>query len=193
MQSVGNKIGWCKLVCEQWNAWMNEWMRGANPRCCVQPIEDQRSGKKRGGRRKRRRRRKRWWWCEDHPENNLAKFGYILDMELFLKNPSIFVGYLTGTYYKNMAIWKKIPFKIWRIWAEILAKNSGSCVCVCVSGTRARAILEAAIESHMWAKWGMGLLFFIFISFCDPRFFFCRRLSCPPYPKRASGRGAWRT
>jgi hypothetical protein len=110
-------------------------------------------------------------------------------MEFLKKNPSIFVGYLTGTYYKNMAIWKKFPFKIWRIWAEILAKNSGSCVCVCVSGTRARAILEAAIESHMWAKWGMGFLFFIFISFCDPRFFFLQASFLPPLSQKGEWEG----
>jgi hypothetical protein len=55
-----------------------------------------------------------------------SRFG-----KVFKKNPTIFAGYLTGTYYKNMAIWKFFPFKIWRIWAEIWRKTLDH-VCVCV-------------------------------------------------------------
>jgi hypothetical protein len=47
-------------------------------------------------------------WCRqsgDHPENNLAKFGYILDMNYFLKTESLCVlGYLLKLTPKNMAI-----------------------------------------------------------------------------------------
>jgi hypothetical protein len=51
-------------------------------------------------------------------------------MEFLKQNPSIFVGYLTGTFYKNMATWEYFPFKIWRIWAEIWRKLWFMSVCV---------------------------------------------------------------
>ncbi len=63
-----------------------------------------------------------------------------------------------------MAIWNFFSLQNLANLGRNLAKNSGSCVCVCVSGTRARAILEAAIESHMWAKWDFYFSFlFLFV------------------------------
>jgi hypothetical protein len=48
-------------------------------------------------------------------ENNLAKFGYLLDMKVFKKNKSLLYSWLpAGTYHQNLTIWKKIPLKIWR-------------------------------------------------------------------------------
>jgi len=41
-------------------------------------------------------------WCSqsgDHPENNLAKFGYILDMKIEKQNPSIFLA-----TYRNLSL-----------------------------------------------------------------------------------------
>ncbi len=48
-------------------------------------------------------------WCSqsgDHPENNLVKFGDILDMKVAKKkqNP---LKFLTTSWYQNLAIWKK--------------------------------------------------------------------------------------
>jgi len=50
-------------------------------------------------------------WCSqsgNHSENNLAKFGYIVDMKVKKKNrnPSIFLAWLhIGSYHKTLAIW----------------------------------------------------------------------------------------
>jgi hypothetical protein len=48
-------------------------------------------------------------WCSqsgDHPENNLGKFRYILDMDVGKKNRIPPYSWLyTGTYHKNLAIW----------------------------------------------------------------------------------------
>ncbi len=42
----------------------------------------------------------------DHPENNLAKFGYILEIPKFLKNRIHLYSWLpSGTYHKTLAIW----------------------------------------------------------------------------------------
>jgi hypothetical protein len=65
-------------------------------------------------------------WCSqsgDHPENNLAKFGYMLDMRV-AKNqiPSVFLAtdlnltWKSGDYLKkNFKKKKKKIFKIWQI------------------------------------------------------------------------------
>jgi hypothetical protein len=48
-------------------------------------------------------------WCiqnGDHPENNLAKFGYRLDMKVEKKNRILLCSWLRmRTYHKNLAIW----------------------------------------------------------------------------------------
>jgi len=51
----------------------------------------------------------------DHPQNNLAKFGYILDMKVETKN-LLYSWLHTGTYQKNLAI-RKFLVKIWQIQA----------------------------------------------------------------------------
>jgi hypothetical protein len=52
-------------------------------------------------------------WCSqsgNRSQNNLAKFGYTLDMEVGRKKKILLYSWLsTGTYHKNLAIWKKIP------------------------------------------------------------------------------------
>jgi hypothetical protein len=43
----------------------------------------------------------RWSQSGNHPENDLAKFGYILDMKVFFskkQNPSMFLVIPSGTY-----------------------------------------------------------------------------------------------
>jgi hypothetical protein len=57
-------------------------------------------------------------WCSqsgDHPENKLAKFGYIPEMKVLKKkDPS------------SLKIWqfrKKKSIKIWQIWPIVLMKN----------------------------------------------------------------------
>jgi hypothetical protein len=43
---------------------------------------------------------------DDHPKNNLAKFGYILDMKVFFKKTIILYSWLsTRTYHKTLVIW----------------------------------------------------------------------------------------
>jgi hypothetical protein len=59
-------------------------------------------------------------WCSqsgDHPENILAKFGYILDIKVEKKNqnPLIFLA-TTETYDKNLANAEFYFLKIWQIW-----------------------------------------------------------------------------
>jgi hypothetical protein len=50
----------------------------------------------------------------NHPENNLAKFGYILDMNAGQKPKSFYIlGYLL-----------ELVIKIWRIWAISFHENS---------------------------------------------------------------------
>jgi len=54
---------------------------------------------------------------DDYPENNLANFGYILDMKVGKINKIVILLYSwlsTGTYHKNLPIWgggKKINLK----------------------------------------------------------------------------------
>ncbi len=43
----------------------------------------------------------------ERSQNNLAKFGYTLDMEVGGKKILLFSWLSTGTYHKNLAIWKK--------------------------------------------------------------------------------------
>jgi hypothetical protein len=66
-------------------------------------------------------------WCSQSghdPENNLAKFRYILDMELGKENRIPLYSWLhTGTYHKNLAIWNFFLFEIWRIWVKFSMKN----------------------------------------------------------------------
>jgi len=54
-------------------------------------------------------------WCSqsgDHPENNLAKFRYILDMEVGKKNRiPLYSWPHTGTYHKNLVIWNFLFLK----------------------------------------------------------------------------------
>jgi hypothetical protein len=65
------------------------------------------------------------------------------------------------------------------------------CLCVCVSGTRARAILGSSDRIAHVGKMGIFFLKFLFVIHV---FFAGVFLAPPPYPKRASGRGgAWRT
>ncbi len=48
----------------------------------------------------------------DHLENNLAKFGYMLDMVVGKINKILSYSWLpTGTYYINMAIWNFFSLK----------------------------------------------------------------------------------
>jgi hypothetical protein len=47
-------------------------------------------------------------WCsqsDDHPENNLAKFGYIPDMKVNRNRSLLYSWLLTETYHKNLTIW----------------------------------------------------------------------------------------
>jgi hypothetical protein len=62
-------------------------------------------------------------WCHQSGngiENNLAKFGYVIDMKVGKKNRILLYSWLpTGTYHKK--IWqveKKNFFKIWWIWVS---------------------------------------------------------------------------
>jgi len=48
-------------------------------------------------------------------KDDLARFGYRLDMKIEKKSESFYI--LTGTYHKNLAIWKPLFSKIWKIWA----------------------------------------------------------------------------
>jgi hypothetical protein len=63
----------------------------------------------------------RFLWCsqnEDHSQNNLAKFGYILDMKVGKERERIlwYSWLQTGTYHKNLANWNLFFFfKIWQI------------------------------------------------------------------------------
>jgi hypothetical protein len=56
-------------------------------------------------------------WCSqsgDHPENNAAKFGFLLDMKV-VKNKIFLCSWLpNGTYNKNL----KFFFEIWQIFHE---------------------------------------------------------------------------
>ncbi len=57
----------------------------------------------------------------DHPENNLAKFGYIVDMKVrnfFFKKNFYILGYLSGRYPKTLTIWNFLKFEIWQIWVN---------------------------------------------------------------------------
>ncbi len=60
-------------------------------------------------------------WCSqsgNHPENNLAKFCYILNMKLEIKIKIRILLYFwlpPGTYNNNLVIWLFFSFKIWRI------------------------------------------------------------------------------
>jgi hypothetical protein len=47
-------------------------------------------------------------WCsqsDDHPENNLAKFGYIPDMKVNRNRSLLYSWLLTETYHENLMIW----------------------------------------------------------------------------------------
>jgi hypothetical protein len=54
-------------------------------------------------------------WSDNHTKDDLARFGYRLDMKIEKKSESFYI--LTGTYHKNLAIWKPLFSKIWQIWA----------------------------------------------------------------------------
>jgi len=62
----------------------------------------------------------------NHSKNNLAKFGYILDMKVEKKKTRILLYFWlpTGTYHKNLAIWKIKVLKIWRIWVIFFYEKS---------------------------------------------------------------------
>jgi len=57
-------------------------------------------------------------WCSqsgDHPENNLTKFGYMIDMKVGKKNNILLYSWLPfGSYHKTLATWKK-KIEIWQI------------------------------------------------------------------------------
>jgi hypothetical protein len=76
----------------------------------------------------------------NHSQNNLAKFGYILDMKVEKKPESFYVFWLpTGTYHKNLAIRKIKIFKIWRIWV-IFSMKTPLCR------------LKSFFQSEIWQK-----------------------------------------
>jgi len=71
---------------------------------------------------------KRILWCsqfDNHPENNLAKFGCILDTKFRKKkNRILLYSWLpSGTYHSNLMIWNCFSFEIWRIWVIYSMKN----------------------------------------------------------------------
>lgn len=69
-------------------------------------------------------------WIGDHPQDNLAIFGYWAERKVEKSwNPTIF-WQNAGTYDLNLAISKKILFKIWeQLWIiKFLKKEKKSLV-----------------------------------------------------------------
>jgi len=52
----------------------------------------------------------------NHPENNLAKFGCIVNMKVKKKN-RIPLGYLLEIMIKTLAIWNLKKIEVWRLCA----------------------------------------------------------------------------
>jgi hypothetical protein len=59
-----------------------------------------------------------------HSQNNLAKFGYILDMKVGKTRESFYIlGFLLQLTHKSLAIWKKIPAKSCKFEAFFSMRN----------------------------------------------------------------------
>ncbi len=105
-------------------------------------------------------------WCsqsDNHPENNLAKFGYIRDMKVGKtkkkKNRSLLYSWLPSRrYHKTLAIWK---LEISWIWAIFFPKkilcigwNHIFQVEICQKFISWRNTLGKMFKTSHWTLWG---------------------------------------
>jgi hypothetical protein len=51
---------------------------------------------------------------KNHPQDNIARFGYILNMKINKKSESFYIlRYLLELIFKNLAMWIYFFFEIW--------------------------------------------------------------------------------
>ncbi len=63
-------------------------------------------------------------WSGYHPQDDLAIFGYRLDINVLKKSESFYIlGYLLKLIIKTLMIWNLFFCKIWWIWAMFLMEN----------------------------------------------------------------------
>jgi hypothetical protein len=114
-------------------------------------------------------------WCTqsgDHPENNLAKFGYIIDMKIAQNNKIFLYSWLpSGSYYKTLEIWNFFnsksgkfglfffPWKVLCIsqnqpWVALIQScMSSMCLCYLILSFLANFLIKGLWVCKHWISW----------------------------------------